>query len=285
MIIVKLDGGLGNQMFQYAAARSLALRKNTDLCLDVSAFSSVSENKTPRNFQLNAFNIKVPFCAIDQKEQRNLSLIERLINKFKPYYRKQYYYEPFFHFDANFYNASSNSTLIGYWQSEKYFIDDAQVIRSDFLLKKVVSSETVFFEEKIKTENSVSMHLRRGDYVSNDAAASLLGALPLSYYEDAMRWIKLKVPEPHYYIFSDDPYWVRLNLNITNSTIVDTGNEITDFIAMSQCQHNIIANSSFSWWAAWLNANKNKRVIAPKNWFRDKTINTKDLIPSSWIRL
>jgi hypothetical protein len=126
--------------------------------------------------------------------------------------------------------------------------------------------------------------VRRGDYITNKEAAKLLGSLNTEYYNLAVSFIHENIKKPHFFIFSDDPEWVRLNMLIDRSLVVDTKSELLDLFLMSHCHHNIIANSSFSWWGAWLNQNTNKIVIAPKNWFRDPKINTDDLIPKEWQR-
>lgn len=287
MIIVKLMGGLGNQMFQYAAGKALACAKNQSLFLDISNYNELQEDISPRSFKLNCFNVNAEI--IDKKEilryTKKNNLLNRLINKFKPYYRKKIFIHPEFQFDPNFYNTINDVYLNGYWQSYLYFEKINETILKEFSLKEQYLGGIVPTLAIINNSESVSVHIRRGDYITSKVAAEVLGCLPYSYYDNAFQLIEKGIKDPHYFIFSDDIEWVKLNMKIRNSTVIDTNNELYDLILMSHCKHNVIANSSFSWWAAWLNRNTNKIVIAPKKWFNDTTINTNDLIPPAWIRL
>lgn len=153
--------------------------------------------------------------------------------------------------------------------------------------KSDVTNEQV--AQNILSVNAVSLHVRRGDYVSNLTINQFHGTCSLEYYNQAIAQIAKKVETPHFFVFSDDPEWVKSNLKIDYSiTIVDHNNadkNYEDIRLMSLCKHHIIANSSFSWWGAWLCRNPNKIVIAPLKWFNDKSINTTDLIPDGWIKI
>lgn len=285
MIIVKLIGGLGNQLFQYAAARSLSIYHTVPLKLDITAL----QNSKDRKFELSYFNIANPIASQSEiivfKKQ---NVISKLCDKIlKPRYKRKIYIEPHFHFDKFFYQASSNTYLQGYWQSEKYFLLYKDIIVQDLTIK---ASYTEHLKEKareIQLQNSVAIHIRRGDY-NQPKLQEYHGLLEASYYNNAIDYLLSLIPDIKIYFFSDDPIWVKSNIQIqSNSEFISgtlTKNHIEDFYLMSQCKHNIIANSSFSWWAAWLNNNPNKIVIAPKKWFNKAKHNTSDLIPDTWIR-
>ena len=159
----------------------------------------------------------------------------------------------------------------------------------DFTFQSPFSEKSRLISEEIKQLNSVSIHVRRTDYISNIPANNYHGTCNETYYIEAMKIIGKKISNPHFYIFSDEPEWFKANIktNFQVTFVEHNKNEksFEDMYLMSLCKHNIIANSSFSWWGAWLNSNENKQVIAPANWFQDKTKNTKDLLPETWIKL
>ena len=274
-------------MFQYAAGKALAYAKKQSLFLDISFYDKIQEGVTPRSFKLTCFklNAKIIDKKIELKYSKKASLFIRIINKFKPYYRKKVFSHLEFQFDPNIFKTSNNVYLSGYWQSYLYFEKINDIIRKEFSFKEQCILGIDSTLSIINNSESVSIHIRRGDYVTNKEAVDLLGCLPLSYYDNAIKLIEKRTNEPRYFIFSDDIEWVKLNMQIENSSIIETNNELHDLALMAHCKHNIIANSSFSWWAAWLNSNNNKTVIAPKNWFTDVNINTNDLFPNTWIRL
>jgi len=275
MIIIQLKGGLGNQMFQYAMGRRVAHANNTDLKLDISWFNNIGVNYTPRKYSLQPFNIIENFASINEikalKRGRIHNLTKRILTK-----------ERF----------SNNVYLSGYWQNEKYFKDIEDIIRKEFTLKKPIRNKYI---DLINHTNSVSLHIRRGDYVINPEYRKTLGACPLSYYHKAIRNILNFVTHPHFFIFSDDIKWAKNNLKFKHPVtfvsnkeqylLKNTNTDYEDLILMSKCKHNIIANSSFSWWGAWLNSNPDKIVIAPKKWFNDLSLTNKDLIPELWMKI
>ena len=288
MIIVKLMGGLGNQLFQYAAGRSLAHAKQTELFIDPTFYDNQSGNIEKRNYSLEAFNIKPAFATkaeLNKFDKPGLFL--KVSDKLRPYYKKRYYFEQHFHFDTNFFQSASSSVLVGFWQSEKYFHQISDVIRKDFTLTGELSAKTKELQQVIANSNSVSIHIRRGDYVKNPETLRNHGVCEIDYYEAAMKLIAENVSNPDYFVFSDDIAWVKENLTVNRPvTFVnhnDGNHAYEDMYLMSQCKHNIIANSTFSWWAAWLNNNANKIVIAPKKWFNEFNGNTKDLFPAGWM--
>jgi hypothetical protein len=289
MIIVKLMGGLGNQLFQYAAGRSLSIHKKTTLELDISGFDHVPAGVTKRKFELDAFDIPVSITSQSELDKRKqFSFTDKALNKLLPNHRKRYYDEPHFHFDENFYKASASASIVGYWQSEKYFAPVANIIRKDLAFRQETISKNKNLMEQIGSVNSVSVHVRRGDYVNDDHTARMHGNCGLDHYEAAVKLLDSKTSGMHLFVFSDDIAWAKDNFKFPFKTVfVEDSNAhaIDDLYLMSHCKHNIIANSSFSWWAAWLNNNQDKIVIAPSKWFGEFKADTKDLYPAGWIKI
>ena len=287
MIISRLIGGLGNQMFQYAAGRSLAVANNCELKLDISGF----ENYTLHNgYELDVFNIKAGIA--NSKEVSRLvstqSRLMRFIYKKLRLKRNTHLLENGFAFNSNFFDVKPPIYIDGYWQSYKYFESIEPQLRQEFSLKSPLSELNLKISKKISSVNAVSVHVRRGDYVSNKQTNSVHGVCSLDYYRAAIQSIIGRVENPVFFIFSDDIAWVKDNLAISSGAVYVDHNSgrqsYNDMYLMSLCQHHIIANSSFSWWGAWLGSNPNKIVISPKQWFINDTI-TDDLIPKSWVRL
>jgi hypothetical protein len=198
------------------------------------------------------------------------------------------YTEPHFHYDPAFANLPKNTVLNGYFQSEQYFRDIRDILLGDFSwVNEPRGKNKELFGQINNDKSSVSVHVRRGDYVSNNNAAKFHGLTGLDYYRAAVNKIAKQVKNPNLYVFSDDPDWCKRKLKFKQPTIYISHNTngSEDMRLMKTCRHNIIANSSFSWWGAWLNENPNKIVIAPKQWFSHPESNTKDLILSSWHKL
>ena len=215
-------------------------------------------------------------------------VITKLIRK-RISFSDHYYKERHFHYDPDLNKANQDLYLDGYWQSEKYFVSYRDDLLKAFTLKADLHEQTLRYRKMIEESKAVSLHIRRGDYISNPHTNSVHGTCSLEYYKKAVNQITKRVKNPHFYIFSDDLAWTKENLSfIKVVTFVELDEKIPDheeMYLMSWCQHNIIANSSFSWWGAWLNQNPHKTVIAPKKWFNDTTINTNDLIPEDWLCL
>lgn len=291
MIITKLIGGLGNQMFQYAAGRRAAYVNNTALKLDISGYEN-QVGITPREYMLHIFNIKEDFATEKEinKLKKRINFIQKKLNKIHPVFANQTYIkDKGYNFDSDILNISDNSYLEGYWGSEKYFKDSEEIIRKDFTFKNkpdVVNKKMI---TRIKNCESVSIHIRRGDYVRDKKTHDFHGVCGLDYYRRALEYMTRKVKKPYFFVFSDDIKWAKQNLILKYSCVYVDHNigkkDYEDMRLMSMCEHNIIANSSFSWWGAWLNNNPNKIVIAPKKWFANRAINTKDLIPNTWIQI
>lgn len=282
MIIVKLMGGIGNQMFQYTAGRCLAIQNKTNLKLDITLLLDRNPRKdfTYRNYELGAFNIQENFVSPLENKILRVKQILRMINTVK---------EPHYHFYESMLSVPDNSYLVGYWQSEKYFKDVEDIIRNEFTVKLKAEGINKKIAEEINSCEAISIHIRRGDYVSNPETNKYHGLCSLEYYQKAIKKITSYIENPHFYIFSDDPEWTQKNLDFEYPFKFITHNGslkgYEDLRLMSLCRYNIIANSSFSWWGAWLNRNPEKIVIAPRKWFNDPSINTDDLIPKSWIRI
>lgn len=200
-----------------------------------------------------------------------------------------YYRELRFRFDPRLATLPDNVCLEGFWQSEKYFSNIGNIIRREFTTRSALKGINARLAEIIAATDSISLHIRRGDYVTNPAALSYHGTCDMTYYATALEVIGQQVIKPHVFVFSDDPAWAAANLKTGMPTTFvdsnDTASGPNDLELIRRCRHHIIANSSFSWWGAWLNENPEKTVIAPTRWFRDARVNTGDLIPENWLRI
>jgi hypothetical protein len=288
MIIVNLTGGLGNQLFQYSFARYLARINNCDLKLDVSSY----ENYEWHNYSLSPFNIDEIFATpeeCDYYKGTGLTIINKIYRKlFKLNY---FLVEDSFQFNPKYKLWSSPVYISGYWQSEKYFKELESELRNQFRILIPASKKNQEFIDQMQLENSVSLHIRRGNYVDVSHVNEVHGTCSMNYYKSAVAIIASKVTNPKFYVFSDDIEWAKDNLVLNFETIfVDINDSKTDYEdlrLMSTCKHNITANSTFSWWGAWLNSSKNKIVVSPKIWFKDEDLNTltSSLIPEEWYRI
>jgi hypothetical protein len=292
MIISRIVGGLGNQMFQYAAGRSLSIKHAVPYLLDINEFSYSNSHQ---GFELERI-FTIPAAIAKDEEIRNITGWQsyRFAQKFltlrhaNVLRKNSLIIEAKFNYSSSILNSPSNCYLIGYWQSEKYFSSIKETIRADFVFRSPMSDSNKRIAEVIGATNSVSMHVRRGDYISNNKTFSVHGVCSVEYYERAIRYIADHVNNPVFFIFSDDFDWIRENLKVNYPYYYVDNNRgsasYNDMHLMSLCSHNIIANSTFSWWGAWLNLNNKKIVIAPKKWFAKK-IDISDLILSEWILL
>jgi hypothetical protein len=292
MIIVKLSGGLGNQLFQYSFGRYLSLKYKTELKLDAQLNITASDF-TPRQLGLSKYNIDLYFAEKNEIENYKffttgiLSKIERKLIQIFPFLNKKFIIE------KTFENLGENLFVDdcyydGYWQSEKYFKSITEVLWSDFQLNSDLDNENKIIEEEILKSTSISLHIRRGDYISVNSNSKIFSICTLEYYNEAVNYFNLKLVDPVFYVFSDDIVWAKENFKGDNFKIVDINQNDphADLYLMSICKHNIIANSSFSWWGAWLNRNVDKVVISPKKWYNDNSLNQKavlSLIPDDWL--
>ena len=291
MVTVLLSGGLGNQMFQYAAAKALATRLNTSLTIDLYTFYKKTQ-ATIRPYELDIFNIK------NLPEQATLK--GKFVTKARPFIQKHrasfqkfgiltdtyaILYQPVFE------SIRGNITISGYFQNEKYFKDISNILRDDFTFGHPLAEKNLEISRKITSCQSVAIHIRRGDYLSLNSQSNFI-TLDKVYYEKAILYITEHIDNPVFFVFSEDFEWIKENLNFENYpvTFIDWNkgkDSYIDMQLMSICKHNIIANSSFSWWAAWLNQNPDKITIAPGSWFRDKQKNNllDSFYPDGWKKI
>ena len=290
MIIVRLIGGLGNQLFQYAVARHLAEIHRTVVKIDISGFEKYKLHK----YSLWPFNIQENFAFSDEVAAltgHKRSGWQRAIRQMLPITSKSpktYIRQKYYHFDSDILNLPDNVYLDGYWQNERYFIDIAEIIRREFTVKTPQRGFDREFGELICPCESISIHIRRQDYVNNPDTKKYHGVCGLDYYLDCVETLTKTLKSPHFFVFSDDPKWAQDNLQLLYPITYISHNgpdkNYEDLRLMSQCKHHIIANSTFSWWGAWLSTHKENFVFAPKKWFAKSDINTEDLIPSGWIK-
>ena len=288
MFIVKVHYGLGNQLFQYALARSLAVRRNADFRLDKSFFSTDVFAEHPRVYQLDQFNILQRLATADEIRyytrpnywQRGLRAIERRI---MPYYKQRVVNEIRLDFDENIFNVNDSAYLAGYWQDIRYFSDIEDDLRKELTFRHPPTGRNKELFDKINTTDSISLHIRRGDYLTDSFTVVNVGCCDADYYRRAIEEIIKDVSDPVFYIFSDDPGWVKENFHIPFPVVyVDNNpeeNAVEDLRLMRSCKYHITANSSFSWWGAWLSGHGNKKVIAPRVW-RSKGPNM--FMPAGW---
>jgi hypothetical protein len=291
VIVVRLLGGLGNQMFQYAAGRRLAAVHGAELVLDRGWFDNEGRRAAaPRTYELDRFGVpertisltqwKLAWLTGSSRAQRLLGRRRRRFTALRE--------DGSFRVDRRVLDAPDDSILVGYWQSERYFEDVADAVRERFAFTSPLVGRAAEVAAAIGAAESVGVHVRRGDYVNDPHTNSFHGTLEPEYYARALDRLRERLGgELAAFVFSDDPEWAQSSLALPlETTFVDgVGDHHDELRLLSLCRHQVIANSSFSWWAAWLNANDAKRVIAPRRWFRDESIDTSDLVPPSWERL
>lgn len=297
MIIVKLMGGLGNQMFQYAAGRRLAEQHNTTLKLDTSFFSKCIKGCTPRHFELQYLNITPEFTNWFEVAKFSGTATNSLVSGCLRLLRSagitasahNVYHEQIYHYDPVFEQLPDNTYLEGYWQSEKYFVGISDDIRQAFNLTSPIDDRNRLLGDEITSCNSVSVHIRRGDYIINKNAAQYHGTCSIDYYRKAVDLMMSQIDRPTFFVFSDDPNWARSNMGFISGVKFVTSNYLNrgvdDLRLLSSCKHHIIANSSFSWWGAWLGNDPEKMVIAPAQWYLSDDIDTANLCPQGWVRI
>lgn len=301
MVIVLLKGGLGNQLFQYAMGRRIAVDNNLPLKLDVEA--GFKNDFYKRSYGLKHFNILEDFAT--QKEVKRARRIQsrgiigkliRLANRFRPYYKRYVINERNYHeYDINILRQYTEVYFNGYWQTEKYFKSIEEIIRKEFTVKYPLEGLNLKISNEIVKTNSVSLHIRRNHGISTNGkvdsfAVKQHGTIPIDYYCSAVKYLSSKYNNLDFFVFTDNPEWTNNNLKLSYPhTLVMHNNknnkDYEELRLMSLCKHQIIANSTFSWWAAWLNSNPDKIVIAPKNWFANADFDTSDLIPKEWIKI
>lgn len=303
MVTVFLRGGLGNQMFQYAVGLNLAKKNNTRLTLDTVFLSDRFPRKefAYRTYDLGVFKLDprvgsgntllskvasalpIPgvWLALDLAfiRMRDVFDMQKLIKEKNEH-----------EFDPAIPAVGVSALLWGRWQNEKYFKDIAGDVRRAFELRVPLAGEAARIAEEIARTNSISIHVRRGDYAAFKSVETLHGKTDLHYYDRAVAYVAARVKKPHFFVFSDDVQWCKENLKLSfPMTFVERSaagpHDASHMELMSLCKHNIITNSTFSWWGAWRNGNAEKIVIAPERWYADPAQIQVDVVPNSWIRL
>ncbi len=290
MITSRLVGGIGNQLFQYAAGFALSSRLGVGLQLDRSWYG----DRNQRAYRLDAFSITAREAtdeALRLAGIRNPGRLARGLSRIglgRLAGIRGYVREPGFTFWPGFLELRDGACLSGYWQSERYFEHVADAIRREFAFRHDPDPENQRTLDAIHGCEAVAIHVRRGDYAADSRSLKYHGIAPLEYYQAAVRRMLSCIHDPVFFVFSDDPVWVEDNLRVSAPTVRVARNgaarDYEDLRLMSACRHQIIANSTFSWWGAWLAVSPGQRVIAPERWF-ERGPNTRDLIPARWERI
>lgn len=281
-----IEGGLGNQMFQYAVARATALRLGASLKLDLRKLLALNH----RTYSLSDFALS----EVDLIREGPTPVVpHRLIRNLPRWLTgSRFFREKTFSYDARIISVRTPIELHGYFQSERYFAAETEQLRADFKCKASLADEIDRLAKVlIPTEPCVALHVRRGDYTT-PVESAFHGLLGQDYYERALNIVRERCGyTPLVCVFTDDPAWVRSNLTLpANTQIISehTQSPLQDLILMSRCTHHIIANSSFSWWGAWLNPSPDKIVVMPKQWFSPeimRTFDVSDLRPAAWVEV
>lgn len=291
MILARLQGGLGNQLFQYAAGRRLAHVRGAKLRLDVSALDDPRLRK-PRRYELEALNVATEVAGADdlarvRREPKGLveRVRERLAGGGNGF---RVVREAHFHFDPAVLDLPDDVYLDGYWQSARYFADVADRIRREVTPKAPLTGRNAELAKEIEGCHAVSVHVRRGDYLTDPAVLAMHGVCGPEYYEMALAHVGERVAEPVFFVFGDDADWARRSVRAPGRMVIVDHNgpehPAEDLRLMALCRHHVIANSTFSWWGAWLNPRPDKIVVAPERWFGSDRWDTRDLIPAEWVR-
>ncbi len=292
MFYIKLQGGLGNQLFQYAFGLAASRETGHSFALDISRFGKEGPKYTPRHFQLDNFNISASVLPIEDSARFH-TIVPRMIRKIKDRLNRKNDHV----FNPDNLKVRDRQYVEGLWQSDKYFKKYANEIRKEFSLKKPYGVAAKEIANKIQELNSqgvetILVHVRRGDFVTNQASLSLLGVLDNEYFSRGIDTISEKLDNKsikHIFVATEDPEWVKQNINFKYDFTIISRPGIEDFeemMLMSLCKHFVISNSTFSWWSAWLSNNTNKIVVAPKIWMRGKPeVETSDLVPVEWVRI
>lgn len=275
MIIAKLYGGWGNQLFQYAFGKHLSIKHNTELKFDLSFLldRTPKQNFVYRDYDLDLMNIEKVIATENEVKQLRT------------------YNEPHFTFDNIALTLPNNINIDGYWQSLKYFNDIEDIIRKDFIIKQdPISDNAKQIYDDILNTNSVCINVRRTDFITIATTNQFHGFCGVNYFDKGISYINERIENAKYFVFSDDVDWCKENLNhIENVTFIGkehSGDRYGLYLKMMRnCKHFIIPNSTFGWWAAWLSDNTNKIIIAPIKWFNVQHMSANDLIPNEWIRL
>ncbi|CAM8657789.1 Fut1_Fut2_like domain containing protein [Comamonadaceae bacterium] len=290
-VVARIEGGLGNQLFQYAAARSLADRLQCGLLLDLRG---IAENGD-RPYQLDLYGIRAEVAdrqtltALPAWRSSRAGRIQQSLSFIVPaLVRSPVFWPQSFAYDERIEWLRHPVYMVGYWQTERYFAWNRQRLLQDLTLRSAASADSDW-AEIIRNCNSVSLHVRRGDYVSNPNAAQNHGTCDLDFYQHSVASLLEQQPDLEVFVFSDEPQWAADHLrlpapiHIVDANPPDRGH--LDLELMSACRHHVLANSSFSWWGAWLCVQPGQTVYAPDRWFANPSVDTRDIIPPHWHRL
>jgi hypothetical protein len=297
MIVVKLQGGLGNQMFQYAVGRELQRRNGGELALDLTGLLDrfPRKNAVFREYNLDIFRIQPRFTLLSHFARRlPVPLLYMQGASGVAWFRDWAGFQRRIlgpvAFCPEVFDARGNIYLDGYWQSPKYFADTETILRREFRVKCPLSPAGSELAAQMAATDSISVNVRRSDYVTVQSAIDTHGFVGKEYYDSGMKHIAPQLKRPHVFVTSDDVEWCKANLRFDYPTTI-MGQEYKGYkfgeelALMSRCKHFLIPNSTFAWWAAWLAPFEDKIVVSPKNWFRDPAIDSSDLIPPQWIRI
>jgi hypothetical protein len=304
MILTKLKGGLGNQMFQYAAGLALAERRRTVLKLDVSWFEERPDYEAHNRYALSCLNITEQFATAEEtaafaplvlsRSERLLAAAARRLrfhHLARIYTRRPAWHRPpTFAYYPGFSALPDGSAIEGFFQSEKFFAEVSDLLRLHFSFRYPPPPEVAATAERIRGGPSAAVHFRRGDFVRNPAFAGKMGVVDYDYYREAIRCIRERSPHAKLYLFSDDIDAIAREFTPPGPhefvRCVRPWHAYDKIRLMSQCEHIAVANSSFSWWAAWLNPSPDKLVIAPDPWFVGKSDDDpSDIVPAGWRRI
>jgi len=297
MIVVKLQGGLGNQMFQYAMGRELKRRSGGDLALDLTQLLDrfPRSNLVVRDYDLDIFRIQPRLTLLSQIARRwpipllymhGTRALARALDRAG---LQRYILEPV-GFREEVLEARGNVYLDGYWQSPKYFAGSEAILRRELEVKQPLSPAGERVAAQMSSTDSICVNVRRADYVTLPGSIGTHGFVGKDYYDRGIEQIAPRMKNPYVFVTSDDVQWCRENLRFEYPTTV-LGHEYKGYkfgeylTLMARCKHFLIPNSSFAWWAAWLNPSEDKIVVCPKQWFRDSKIDSSDRIPPQWIRI
>ena len=299
-LTVYCQGGLGNQLFQFVIGYILAKKNKINLRINIERYNSYDRqfelNRFPEIYKLNITKIKNNnffakiYLYLCHKFFKILKIsgIYKFINYFFFLDKQEFEKSPFiFNEDLLKKKIVKNVSITGFFQSEKYFINYKRIVLKLFRFPKIKDKLVQKHLNLIKNKNSVAVHIRRGDYFNNLKVRSIHGILGEDYYKKSISYVKKKIKNPTFFIFSDDIELVKRTFFFFNKekyNFIDTKSSIDDLHLMSNCKHFIIANSTFSWWGAWLSKNKYKIVCTPRRWVRAK-ISTPDIIPENWIKI
>jgi hypothetical protein len=292
VVIIKLQGGLGNQMFQYAFARIISEKNKCKLYCDIEFFDNTEKKPgfTPRKLAINIFDIEV--IKMDELIYSQFVNKKKVISflDFVLWEKHKEFAENLFKYDRKVFKIKPPIYLDGYFQKDIYFKGYENMVKKLFIFPTNFTDNIKKLLNLIDSSISVSIHFRRGDYIDDEIINNYHGTCSLDYYHDSIKTIQKNVSNPLFFIFSDDIEWVKHTLsgwkyNFYFVTETKGNDDWIDMMLMSRCKHNIIANSSYSWWSAWLNQFVNKVVIYPANWYNDKNINTQHLTPKKWIKI